>query len=168
MSANALIGLNQNLGRLIGGPLGGVLLAVGDLGLIVVVDAVTYLVSAMLIATLPAVRHRQPRRRRRTRSRRASWAALRIPRLRGAYAVIFVSSVAQGMFLVLFVLFAFGPLAGSDADVGLLRGIQAVGAIAAGRRAGLPRARHDAAGAHGREPVRLRGALARHLEPAAR
>jgi len=57
---------------------------------------------------------------------------LRLPRLRGAYAVIFVSSIAQGMFLVLFVLFALGPLRGSDADVGLLRGIQAIGAIIAG------------------------------------
>ncbi|HEX5858389.1 MAG TPA: MFS transporter [Microbacterium sp.] len=130
VSANALIGLNQNLGRLIGAPLGGVLLAVGGLGLIVLVDAVTYVVSAILIATLPAVG--SPPRRRQGEKPEGLWAALRIPRLRGAFAVIFVSSVAQGMFLVLFVLFTFGPLAGSDADVGLLRGIQAVGAIAAG------------------------------------
>ncbi|WP_106814465.1 MFS transporter [Microbacterium timonense] len=133
VSANALVGLNQNLGRLIGGPLGGVLLAAGDLGLIVIVDAATYVVSALLIATLPAVSAaaaaagadggRHPA---------GLWRALGIRRLRGAYAVILVSSVAQGMFLVLFVLFALGPLAGSDADVGLLRGIQAVGAIVAG------------------------------------
>ncbi len=137
VSANALIGLNQTLGRLIGGPLGGVLLAVGDLGLIVIVDAITYLVSAVLISTLPAVP--APAVGAATVSAPPSderpvglLAALRIPRLRGAYAVIFVSSIAQGMFLVLFVLFALGPLDGSDADVGLLRGIQAIGAIGAG------------------------------------
>lgn len=138
VSANALIGLNQNLGRLIGGPLGGVLLAVGDLGVIVVVDMITYIVSAALIASLPSVGASRrdaagaPPRARSAEAPVGLVAALRIPRLRGAYAVIFVSSIAQGMFLVLFVLFAFGPLGGSDADVGLLRGIQAVGAIAAG------------------------------------
>ncbi|GEK78756.1 MFS transporter [Agrococcus baldri] len=130
VSANALIGLNQNLGRLVGGPLGGVLLAIGDLSLIVVVDAATYLLSALLIATLPAsdaassagAGHRAG----------GLWEALGIRRLAGAYAVILVTSIAQGMFLLLFVLFALGPLRGTDADVGLLRGIQAVGAIAAG------------------------------------
>ena len=145
VSANALVGLNQNLGRLIGGPLGGVLLAVGDLGLIVMVDAVTYLVSAALIATLPAIRAAEgvpadpsqiaPPRESAGPSGATPFglgAALRMRRLRGAYVVILVSSVAQGMFLVLFVLFALGPLRGSDADVGILRGIQAIGAIAAG------------------------------------
>ncbi|MCH1882767.1 MFS transporter [Agrococcus sp. ARC_14] len=131
VSANALIGLNQNLGRLIGGPLGGVLLAVGDLGLIVVVDAATYLLSAILIATLPkatpASLSTDP-----DRPPGGLWEALRIRRLLGAYAVIVITSIAQGMFLLLFVLFALGPLQGSDADVGLLRGIQAVGAIIAG------------------------------------
>lgn len=130
VSANALIGLNQNLGRLIGGPLGGVLLAVGDLGLIVVVDAATYVLSAILIATLPATAASRPRSIEREPG--GLREALRIRRLIGAYAVILVTSVAQGMFLLLFVLFVLGPLRGIDADVGLLRGIQAVGAIGAG------------------------------------
>lgn len=139
VSANALIGLNQNLGRLVGGPLGGVLLAVGDLGLIVAVDALTYVISAALIATLPAVAPPVPEPHPDTTgepvptaSSTGLLAALRIPRLRGAYLVILGSSIAQGMFLVLFVLFALGPLRGSDADVGLLRGIQAIGALVAG------------------------------------
>lgn len=136
VSANALIGLNQNLGRLIGGPIGGLLLVVGDLRLIVAADAVTYLVSAALISTLPATSTAAARGipGTDTEVRRSIGlsAALRMRRLSGAYAVIFVSSVAQGMFVVLFVLFALGPLRGSDADVGLLRGIQASGAIVAG------------------------------------
>ncbi|MGK3950888.1 MFS transporter [Microbacterium sp. I2] len=136
VSANALIGLNQNLGRLIGGPIGGLLLIVGDLRLIVAADAVTYLISAALISTLPATSTAAARGipGTDTEARRSIGlsAALRMRRLSGAYAVIFVSSVAQGMFVVLFVLFALGPLRGSDADVGLLRGIQASGAIVAG------------------------------------
>ena len=56
VAANSLIGLNQNLGRLVGGPLGGVLLAVGGLGLVTVIDLVSYLLAAALIARLqPAV-----------------------------------------------------------------------------------------------------------------
>lgn len=158
VSANALIGLNQNLGRLIGGPLGGILLLTGDLGLIVVVDAATYVLSAVLIASLPA--STPPRatapasasppspapapapapgdpREHDAEAPEGLLAALRIPRLRGAYAVIFVSSIAQGMFLVLFVLFVLGPLGGTDAEVGVLRGVQAIGAIAAGLVLGL-------------------------------
>ena len=135
VSANALIGLNQNLGRLIGAPLGGILLAMGDLGLIVAVDAVTYIVSACLIISLPA-RPMAPRKPGEPASM-GVLAALRIPRLRGAYAVILISSIAQGMFLVLFILFVLGPMGGTDADVGLLRGVQAVGAIGAGIALGL-------------------------------
>lgn len=138
VSANALIGLNQNLGRLIGGPLGGILLLVGDLGLIVAVDAVTYVLSAILIASLPATAPapRAPGAPR-EEAPEGLLAALRIPRLRGAYTVIFVSSIAQGMFLVLFVLFVLGPLGAGDAEVGILRGIQAIGAIVAGITLGL-------------------------------
>lgn len=135
VSANALIGLNQNLGRLVGAPLGGILLAMGDLGLIVAVDAVTYIVSACLIVSLPAT-PMAPRKPGEPASM-GVFAALRIPRLRGAYAVILISSVAQGMFLVLFILFVLGPMEGTDADVGLLRGVQAVGAIGAGVALGL-------------------------------
>jgi MFS family permease len=137
VSANALVGLNQNLGRLIGGPLGGVLLATGGLGLVVAVDAVTYLVSAALIAALPSGRTAPVRRGARAEQPAGSrpvgiLAALRIRPLRGAYVTVLLASIAQGMFLVLFLLFVLGPLDGSDADVGLLRGIQAVGALAAG------------------------------------
>lgn len=136
VSANALIGLNQNLGRLIGGPLGGILLLTGDLGLIVVVDAATYVLSAILIASLPAPA-RSDAGAPGDETPQGLLAALRIPRLRGAYTVIFVSSIAQGMFLVLFMLFVLGPLGATDAEVGILRGIQAIGAIAAGLTLGL-------------------------------
>ncbi len=135
VSANALIGLNQNLGRFIGAPLGGVLLAAGDLGLIVAVDAATYVLSAILIATL-LVRPMPPSTSE-TAGSSGLAAALRIPRLRATFAVIFVASLAQGLFLVLFVLFVIVTLGGTDAEVGLLRGVQAVGAVGAGLALGL-------------------------------
>jgi MFS family permease len=136
VSANALVGLNQNLGRLVGGPLGGVLLAVGDLGLVVAVDAISYLASALLIAAV----HAPPRvtdSDGRSSAATGLVAVLRRPGLRGAFVVVFVASIAQGMFLVLFVLFVVDQLSGSDADVGLLRGVQAIGAIAAGLALGF-------------------------------
>ena len=145
VSANALVGLNQNLGRLIGGPLGGVLLAIGDLGLVVAVDAASYALSAILIAAVrpPAVRS--------TNGGDADEpvatglvAVFKRQRMRGPLVVVFVAGIAQGMFVVLFVLFVVDQLNGSDADVGLLRGVQAIGAIAVGLALGFIRQRFTA------------------------
>jgi predicted MFS family arabinose efflux permease len=141
VSANALIGLNQNLGRLIGGPLGGILLAVGGLDVLVAADATTYLVAAALLATVRARSDSVPGREDRSGVVRV----LGLPALRGVFAMIFLSSVAQGMFQVLFVLFVVGPLGAGDAEVGLLRGVQAIGAIAAGLMLGLLSRRRDPA-----------------------
>jgi MFS family permease len=55
VAANSLVGLNQNLGRLVGAPLGGLLLAVGSLTTIVVVDAVSFVLAAALIIRIRRV-----------------------------------------------------------------------------------------------------------------
>jgi MFS family permease len=142
VSANALVALNQNLGRLIGGPLGGVLLVVGGLDLIVAVDVATYIVSAALIFLVrsPARLLDEPG------AVTGVWAALRIRPLRAVFVMILLASVAQGLFQVLFVLFVVGPLSGNEGEVGLLRGVQAVGAIAAGLALGFLFHRVDARG----------------------
>jgi predicted MFS family arabinose efflux permease len=131
LSGNALIGLNQNLGRLVGGPLGGMLLAAGGLGAVVAVDAASFALAAVvLVGVRPGDHARsdpdEPADEGPVR------AALRSPGVRPILAVAFVAQIAQGIFLVLFVLFVAQRLHGGSGEIGLLRGIQAVGSIAAG------------------------------------
>jgi MFS family permease len=146
VSANALVGLNNDLGRIIGGPLGGVLLAFGGLGGVVVADVATYLVAAALVASLP----RRPAAHGRELAMELSvprsggvLRALRDPATGVPIAIVALAAVAQGIFLVLFVFFVTDVLGGDEASVGVLRGVQAVGAIAAGAALGVLGARLD-------------------------
>ena len=145
VSANALIGLNNDLGRIVGGPLGGVLLVAGGIGVVALVDIGTYLVAAALVLSLP----RQLGRRREARAAPGRVAprssgvlrALSDPATRAPIVVEFVASIAQGLFVVLFVFFVTDVIRGTATDVGLLRGVQAIGAIAAGAVVGVLGAR---------------------------
>lgn len=147
VSANALVGLNSNLGRIIGGPLGGVLLALTGLGGVTLATIAAYLVAAALVATLPtpAVRSTVAGPARAT-SQGGVLRVLRTPNTAVPIAVQGLAAVAQGLFLVLFVFFVTDILGGAESDVGLLRGVQAVGAIAAGAALGLVGARLNVLG----------------------
>jgi MFS family permease len=132
VSANSLVALNQNIGRLVGGPLGGLLLAAGGgLPTIVAVDAASFLLAFALIARLApapaaaATEHAD--------ATRAGWGAiLRLRPIRGGLVVLLTASAAQGIFVVLFVVFVAQALHGDAAEIGLLRGVQGIGAIAGG------------------------------------
>jgi MFS family permease len=136
VSANSLVGLNENVGRLIGGSLGGVLLATGGgLSLIVAADGISFLVAAALIAGVArgAAAAPSPACADSAISPEAGWAvALSKRPVRGGLLVLLVASVAQGMFVVLFIVFVARVLHGGSAEIGLLRGVQAIGAIGAG------------------------------------
>jgi MFS family permease len=140
VSANALVGLAQNVGRLVGGPLGGALLAFGRLDVVVAADVASFVIAAALLWSAP----RDARGGQEAagapfaiRGRTGVLHALRQRGLRKTFASIGLAAAAQGLFLVLFVLFVTDALHGSDAEVGLLRGIQAIGSIAAGAALGL-------------------------------
>jgi MFS family permease len=126
--ANSLTGLNENLGRLLGGSLGGLLLATGHLGFVAVADAASFLLAALLIAGVrtPAPAVPAPE----AAADRARVSARRP--VRAGLAVVALTAVAQGLFIVLFVIFVARSLHGGAAENGLLRAVQATGAIGGG------------------------------------
>jgi MFS family permease len=60
-----------------------------------------------------------------------------VPALRSTTLCIGLLSVAQGMFVVLFLLFVTGLLHGGDTQAGVLRGVQAIGGFVGSLTAGL-------------------------------
>ncbi len=137
VSANSLVALNEGVARLVGGPLGGLLLAAGDLRTIVLADAASYAIAGLLIGRLPSAGPRRgpggaPRRGQASPSPVRFLAVLRRRPVRRAVALTFFADIAQGIFLVLFIVFVARRLHGGAGETGLLRGVQAVGAIAAG------------------------------------
>ena len=131
VSANSLVGLNQNLGRLVGAPLGGLLLAIGDLRAIVAADAASFLLAVVLIAGVRVAAATasapSPPAADRPAGRPFTRRTVSVGLL-----VTGVASVAQGVFVVLYVVFVARVLHGDAAETGLLRGVQAIGAIGGG------------------------------------
>jgi MFS family permease len=176
VGANALIGLNGNLARLVGSPLGGVLVELAGLPGLVLGDAVSFLAGAALVALVRTPAAGAPGRPAAEGApvpagagavaggsaaaagagavaggsaaaagagpataagllrewRDGLAVTLRSRRLRWGLLVSALAAVAQGLFTVLFVLFVTRILRGDGADVGLLRGVQAIGGIAGG------------------------------------
>lgn len=133
LAANSLIGLNQNLGRLVGASLGGLALAGGGVWTIVVGDAVSFLLCATLIRNLHAAPAVTPRPEHGPGIAPAGTAELLARRpIRAGLAVLALTATAQGLFIVLFVVFVARTLHGTAAENGVLRGVQAIGAVAGG------------------------------------
>ncbi|ROP36246.1 MFS transporter [Saccharothrix texasensis] len=142
-AANGLVALNANLARLVGASLGGLLLGCTGLPGVVLADVASFLLAAALLATLGTT---DPVRASGGPAWRAWLDGLREIRgpLRPMVAVVGLMATGQGLFVVLFVVFVTERLGGGAAEVGLLRGVQAVGGLLGGL---------------------LVGALARRLEP---
>jgi hypothetical protein len=111
------------------------LLAAGGLRTIVIADAASFLVAAGLISRLPT--RRAAPRPATPGDESAGPGPARHPflgdaRVRAGLLVAFVADIAQGIFVVLFILFVARRLHGGSSEIGLLRGVQAIGAIGGG------------------------------------
>lgn len=135
VAATAQLNVASSLARLAGGALGGLLLGASGLPAVVLADAATFVLAAVLLAgwTGPTRAAATGPRLGMGRDALAGLAVVRADRrLRGAVVAAVLLGIAQGLFVVLYVLFVLRRLEQGPAAVGLLRGMQAVGAIAGG------------------------------------
>jgi predicted MFS family arabinose efflux permease len=134
VTANAAEATSRSLARLIGSPLGGVAVAVGGLETVVALDGLTFLAVAVATAF---VRTDTSTAARRSGDAHAPGSGVRAgmriirrePRLRRLVSLTGLAAVAQGLFVVLFVVFVVEELDGGGAEVGVIRGTMAVGGI---------------------------------------
>ncbi|MFI7453018.1 MFS transporter [Nonomuraea sp. NPDC049714] len=138
VSANSLMGLSANVARLIGSSLGGLAVASGGLTTVVIGDAVTYLLAALVIAIARFPRkgagHGSEAERPTLLRAWYEGMAFIISRrdVRNLLLSTAAGSIAQGMFLVLFVVFVAEVLHGGGTEIGVLRGVQAIGGVIGG------------------------------------
>ncbi len=132
--ANAANSTSSSLARLIGSPLGGLAVGLGGIGAVVVIDAATFL--AVAIATTLVRTDTSPITTDNDTGDvvasgvRAGLRAIRAQRkLRSLLLIEALGQIAQGFFLVLFVVFIVRQLDGGGIEVGIVRGSMAVGAI---------------------------------------
>jgi MFS family permease len=141
-AANSLNAVSDNLARLIGSPLGGLAIQLFGLVGVVIADAVTFLVSAALTFGVRRPRRPDPVALPDTAqdarsSLLSDWldgirTIRRTPPLPAVLSIAALSQLAQGIFVVLFVVFVLRELNGSGGDVGLIRGMQAIGGVLGG------------------------------------
>ena len=144
---NALLAISDNLARLVGSPLGGLAFAVSGLPGVVIVDAVSFGVTALLVLLTRPLPPRVPEpgeesapavERRLLREWAEGMATIvRSRELATVTVIAIIGSVAQGVFLVLFIVYVTENLHAGDTEVGLLRGVQAIGGVLGGLLTGL-------------------------------
>ena len=135
---NAALSSGGSLARLIGAPLGGIAVATGGLGAVVVADAATFAiggVSAWLLRSA-AVRRSAVHVDGSDQTDASVHAGLRLVRassqLRSMLGVQAVVNVAFGSFNVVFIAFVADYLGGGGTEVGVIRGSAAFGGIVSG------------------------------------
>lgn len=138
VAANAMNALNNNLARLIGPAVGGLIAATFGLLGVALADAVSFFGAAALVAvirTSGAVEDR-PMTEPASAWRRLwrEWAAglgvvLSSRPLVVVFVLIAISSLGEGVFSVLYVLFVNRVLGGGATEIGVLMSAQAIGGL---------------------------------------
>jgi len=159
VTANALNGQATDISRLAGSAAGGVLAAAGGIAAVTVTDLASFLVAALLITRLPALRPGTPAGltvlagardadddaagavrvtvRARLAQLRSEWAdglrlSVRQPILRVVLIFLAVTSIGEGVMGTLFAPFVRSVLHGSGPDYGVIVAAQAIGGIGGG------------------------------------
>jgi predicted MFS family arabinose efflux permease len=134
--ANAKLATSQSLAQLIGAPVAGALVQALGAALAVVIDAVSYVVSALLITSLPAWGQGRPSRPDEPRSGQLAFLGgiqtlLHDPYLRRIVAIMAMLNLGGSMVGALFLVFAYRALGLAPATVGVVLAIGSLGALTA-------------------------------------
>jgi hypothetical protein len=143
VAANSLNAANNNLARLAGPVAGGVLVAATGLAGVVVADALTYLLAALLLAlvrasgVVEAAVDATAAAARRWRRVWQEWrAGVRVVGRERAVGVVFgvtaLTAVGEGVFGVMFVVWVRDVLEGGAPELGALQTCQAIGGLLGG------------------------------------
>jgi MFS family permease len=147
VSANSLISVSNNLARLIGPALGGLIAARLGLKGIVLVDAVSFVLAALLIAGIASPRAAtEPARSQVAPSEREKRGVAHVWRewiaglsviagertLAVLLALFAITSLGEGVFGVLYPVYVYQALHGGAQEIGTLMSAQAVGGLIGG------------------------------------
>ena len=142
LPANATLGVGHHLSRLIGPAIGGVVVAAGGLSSVTIVDSISFVASAGMLALINA----RPVRRRPSdtlehealsawRRLVSEWRdGLRVvwhqPVLRAVLVFFSITAIGEGLTSALFVVWVVGPLHSDSTGWGLVLSTQAIGGLA--------------------------------------
>jgi MFS family permease len=141
--ANALNSLNNNLARLVGAALGGILFGLFGLAGVVLIDAASFLIAAGLVAQIAGGAARAPQPANSSPSA-TSWLALwrdwlaglrligRDRTLAALFAMVAITSVGEGIMSALFVVFVGAVLHAGALELGWLMSAQGAGGLFGG------------------------------------
>jgi len=141
--ANALNSLNNNLARLVGAALGGILFGLFGLAGVVLIDVASFLIAAGLVGQISGGAARAPRPANSSPSA-ASWLGLwrewldglrligRDRTLATLFAMVAITSVGEGIMSALFVVFVGAVLHAGALELGWLMSAQGAGGLLGG------------------------------------
>lgn len=144
-SANSVSSLNGNLARLIGPPLGGIVAGLLGLNGIALLDAASFVIAAVLIVLITV--NAQPVKKQvseiatvKANPWRKVWRewleGLRLVKqernVAAMFTLIAITSLGEGVFSVLFIVYVSKILHGGALQLGWLQGAQAVGGLIGG------------------------------------
>ena len=129
-SANAALSAAQSSARLIGSPLGGLLVAWGGLAPVVMLDAVSFALVAVAATFLRTETRPMTSVGTDERTIRQGLGVVRSHHpLAALVSIQSFSQLAQGAFVVLFVVFVVDTLGDDGSGLGVIRGVMAIGAL---------------------------------------